>query len=155
MTFVLGIRAEPAAFHWAVATGTLERPVIQASGTEPAPKAYSEAESLAWTRQRVHYILDTYKPVRVGVRYPEGNARTNTNSARARCRVEGVALEAAGSRNLQIVTGPRSTFYKHFGAKLSEEDFVSDDFRGIDLSKFKKSSLQEAVLVAVSLLPAS
>ena len=151
MAFALGVRAEPTAFHWAVATGTLQKPVLHASGTETAPKAYTEAESLAWIRQRVLYILDTYKPEKVAVRYPEGIARTNANSARARCRVEGVVLEAAGSRNLETVTGPRSTFSKQFG-KFSPEDLASDDLRGIHLSNFKPW-LQEAIFVAASLLP--
>ena len=150
---VVGIRAEPSAFHWAIAAGTLERPLLDASETETAPKAYDEAESLAWMRQRVLYILDTYKPGRMALRFPEGNARgANTNSAKARCRVEGVMLEAAGSKSIKTVTGPLSTFSKHLGTKISRDDLGSSDFRGIELSRFK-TYLQEAILIAVSLLP--
>ncbi|MGA2648855.1 MAG: hypothetical protein ABSF15_29575 [Candidatus Sulfotelmatobacter sp.] len=153
---VIGIRAEPGAFHWAVTTGTLERPVLDASDTEAAPKAYGEAESLAWMRQRVLYILDTYTPSTLAVRFPEGNARgANTNSAKARCRVEGVVLEVAGSRNLKTVTGPLSTFSKHLGSKISRDDLESPDFRGIELLKFKSTYLREAILIAASLLPAA
>ncbi len=152
---VIGIRAEPRLFHWAVATGTLERPVLYASGTEVAPKAYGEAESLAWMRQRMLYILDTYTPAKMGVRFPEGNARgANTNSARTRCRVEGVVLEVAGFKNLGTITGPLSTFSKHLGSKISRDDLDSPDFRGIELLNFKNEYLREAILVAASLLPA-
>src|ERR1700737_3315524 len=51
------VRAEPAATHWAIVQGTLNRPILHASGTETAPHAYREGESLAWLRQRVklHY----------------------------------------------------------------------------------------------------
>jgi hypothetical protein len=152
---VIGVRAEPSAFHWAIATGTLERPVLDASGTEVAPKAYGEAESLAWMRQRAIYILDTYPPNTMAVRFPEGNARgASTNSAKARCRVEGVMLEVAGSRNLKTVTGPLSTFSKHLGSKISRDELESRDFRGIELSEFK-TYLREAILIAASLLPAA
>jgi hypothetical protein len=153
---MVGVRAEPSAFHWAVTTGTLERPVLDASGTEVAPEAYGEAESLAWMRQRVMFILDTYAPKTVAVRFPEGNARgANTNSARARCRVEGVVLEVAGSRNLKTITGPLSTFSKHLGSKISRDDLASPDFRGVDLSRCKSSYLREAILIAASPLPAA
>lgn len=154
MYCTLGIRSEPAAIHWAILTGTKDRPVLHASGTENSPKGYSEGESLAWIRVRLLDILQTYKPTRVAVRYPEGNARgANTNSAKARCRVEGVVLEAMGSWNLEVITGPMSTFAKHLGGGYSKEDLDSDGFRGLDWSKLKSAWRQEAIVIAASLLP--
>src|SRR6266481_3827632 len=108
---ILGVRGEPAAIHWAVATGTSLRPVLHASGTENAPSSYDEGESLAWIRERALYIIDTYHPVKVAIRYAERNARgANKDSAKSRCRVEGVVLEAAATRNLETVTGALNTF---------------------------------------------
>ncbi|MGA2336828.1 MAG: hypothetical protein ABSG08_15790 [Terriglobales bacterium] len=155
MNCVLGIRAEPSAFHWAIVTGTPDQPVLHAPGTESSPKTFSEAESLAWIRQRVLYILDTYKPVRVAVRYPERNAMgANTDSAKARCRVEGVVMEAASSKNVEVVTGTLATFGKHSGDHSLKDDLDCEGFRGLDWSEYKTKGLREAIRVAASLLPA-
>jgi hypothetical protein len=150
---VLGVRAEPTAIHWAIVTGTPERPVLDAHGTETAPHAYKEGESLAWIRQRVVYIIDTFTPAKIAVRYPERTAKgANKDSAKARCRVEGVVLEAAGAKNLETVTGAMNTFGKHCERQSPKEDLVSDDLRGLDWSGYKKE-LREAIYVAFSLLP--
>jgi hypothetical protein len=119
----LGVRAEIATINWAVVTGTVKRPVLHASATETAPNAYSEAESLAWIRQQVLHIIETYGPGRMGVRYSERNARgANKDSAKSRCRVEGVVLEAGSSRNLDIVVGALNTFAKHSGSHSTKEE---------------------------------
>jgi len=153
MRGILGVRAEPTAINWAIVTGTLDKPVLHASGTETAPHAYREGESLAWIRQRVVYVLDTYTPVKVAIRYPERTAKgSNKDSAKARCRVEGVVLEAAGSKNLEIITGALNTFAKHSQRESPKEDLASEDLRGLDWSRYK-SKLQEAIYVAFSLLP--
>jgi hypothetical protein len=152
----LGVRAEVAAINWAVVTGTVDRPVLHAYGTETAPNAYSEAESLAWIRQRTLYIIETYRPRRMGVRYPERNAKgANKDSAKSRCRVEGVVLEAGSSRNLDIVAGALTTFAKHSESDSAKKDLKSDDLRGLDWSKFRDAKLREAILVAAALLPPS
>jgi hypothetical protein len=65
---ILGLRAEPKGFHWAIVTGTLKQAVLEGSGSEAAPETFSEAESLAWVRQKAAYIMDTYKPEAVAVR---------------------------------------------------------------------------------------
>lgn len=154
MTFVLGVRAEPAAFHWAVVTGNQQRLILHASDTEHAPSSYSEAESLAWVRTRVLYILDTYKPTKVAVRYPEPTAQgANKNSAKARCRVEGVVLEAASSQNLEVVTGALNTFGKLAKSASPKEDLSSGEFRQLDWSKYKDPKVREAIFVGASLLP--
>jgi Holliday junction resolvasome RuvABC endonuclease subunit len=154
MSCALGIRAEPAAVHWAVVAGTHQQLVLDASGSEHCPSSYSEAESLAWVRIRVLYILDTYKPSRVAVRYPEPTAKgANKNSAKARCRVEGVVLEAASSRNLEVVTGAMNTFGKFAGSRSPKDDLLSGEFRKLDWSKYKDSKIREAIYVGASLLP--
>jgi hypothetical protein len=151
---ILGLRAEPRAFHWAVVTGTLDSPVLEGSGTETAPHAYSEAESLAWTRQKVDHIIDTYKPTTVAVRYPERIARgANKDSAKSRCRVEGVLVEVSSTKNRAVVTGALNTFGKHSGSNSPKDDLASEDLRGLDWSKHKDKAAREAILVAASLLP--
>jgi hypothetical protein len=151
---VLGVRAEPAGFHWAVVSDTQESAILEACGIEIAPHAYNEGESLVWIHQKAAYIIDTYKPTRVALRYPEGNARgANKSPAKSRCRVEGVILEAAASKNLDIVTGALNTFAKHSGIKSPKEDLTKDNLRGLDWSQYRDKNQREAILVGVSLLP--
>ena len=154
MMSAFGVRAEPRAVHWAVVTGTVGRPQLHAAGTETAPNAYSEGESLVWIRQRVLYILETYRPQRAAVRYPERTAPgANKDSAKARCRVEGVALEAASAANLETVTGTLNTFAKHFGTDSAKAELASGTLRGLDWSNHGDIRLREAIFVAASLLP--
>jgi hypothetical protein len=148
----LGVRAEPAAIHWAVVTGTPDQPVREASDTATAPNTFSEGEGLVWIREKVLYIIDKYRPMKVSIRYAERNARgANKDSAKARCRVEGVVLEAAASRNLATVTGALNTFGRHLGSASAKADLDADDLRGLDWSNYKDKD-REAILVAVSLL---
>jgi hypothetical protein len=154
MSSILGVRAEPSSFHWAVVTGNQDQLILHASGREDAPGSYREAESLAWIRVRVLYLLDTYRPAKVAVRYPEPTAvGASKNSAKARCRVEGVVMEAAGSKNLEVVTGAMNTFGKFAGSRSPKDDLSSGEFRQLDWSKHKDSKTREAIYVAASLLP--
>jgi hypothetical protein len=150
---ILGLRAEPSGFHWAIVTGTLKEPVMEGSGSESVPESFTEAESLAWIRQKADHIIDIYKPEAVAVRYPERVARGfNKDSAKSRCRVEGVLVEVSGTKNRNVVTGSLNTFGKHLGSKSPKDDLSSDELRGLDWSQHK-DKIREAILVAVSLLP--
>jgi len=152
-TSVLGIRAEPRAVHWAVVRGTSEKPVLHAHGTEAVPNAYTETEGLAWLRTRLIYVADTYRPAKAAVRLAERTAKgSNTDAAKSRCRVEGVVLEVAGSKNLETVAGRLKTFAKHSECASPKEDLSSDNLRGLDWAKYG-GKLQEAIYVAFSLLP--
>jgi Holliday junction resolvasome RuvABC endonuclease subunit len=153
MPEVLGVRAEPSAIHWAIVSGTTATPILQASGTETAPRSFREGEALAWIRQRVVYIIETYSARKVAIRYAERTAKgANKDSAKARCRVEGVVLEAAGSKNLEVVAATMKTFASHSGSDSPKEDLASDHLRQIDWSEYN-NKLQEAIYVAFSLLP--
>jgi hypothetical protein len=67
-------------------------------------------------------IIDNYHPMKVAVRFPEGNARgTNKDSAKGRYRVEGVVIVATSSRNAELVTGALNTFKKHSGSKPEQQ----------------------------------
>ena len=97
--------------------------------------------------------METYSPCKVAVRYAERTAKgSNTDSAKARCRVDGVVLEAAGSKNLEVVAGTMKTFASHSGRASPKEDLASGHLREIDWSEYK-GNLQEAIYVAFSLLP--
>lgn len=153
MKDVLGVRAEPSAIHWAIVGGTTNKPILHASGTETAPQSFREGEALAWIRQRITYIMETYSACKVAIRYAERTAKgSNKDSAKARCRVEGVVLEAASSKNLEVVAGTMKTFASHSGSDSPKEDLASDHLREIDWSGYN-SKLQEAIYVAFSLLP--
>jgi hypothetical protein len=112
-----------------------------------------EAEGLAWIRQRVVHIIDVYKPTKIAVRYPEPTAMgANKNSAKSRCRVEGVVLETSSSKGLETVTGALNTFGKYSRSKSPKDDLDCADLRGLDWSNYK-DKVREAILVAASLLP--
>jgi len=150
---ILGIRAHPSGFHWAIVSGRLERPILEESGTESAPNAYTEAEGLVWIRERLAEIIDRFKPLKVAVRFPEPTAMgAKKNSAKSRCRVEGVVLEISTTKKCPIVTGAFVTFGKYLGASPKEE-MKSKEFRGLDWSKHKDANLREAIVVATALLP--
>jgi Holliday junction resolvasome RuvABC endonuclease subunit len=149
---VLGVRAEPGAINWAIVEGSQEEPILHASGTEKAPTAYSEAEGLAWVRKKSIHIIEQYRPTGVAVRYPEPKALgANKDSAKARCRVEGVVLEVAAHNSLEVVTETLNTISKNLDSKSAKAYLSSDEFRGLDWSKCKEK-VQEAILVAVSIL---
>jgi Holliday junction resolvasome RuvABC endonuclease subunit len=148
----VGVRAEAEGINWAVVDGSRDEPVLHAHGFEKAPAAYNEPEKLLWIHQRFLHILDQYHPLGVAVRYPENTALgANKDSARARCRIEGVVLEAAASRNLDVITGALKTISKNLGTKSAKDYLASDEFRGLDWSKYQPK-VQEAILVAASVL---
>jgi len=149
---ILGIRAHPSGFHWAIVSGTLERPILEESGTESAPTVYTEPESLVWIREKLAEIIDRFKPTEVAVRFPEPTAMgANKNSAKSRCRVEGVVLEISATKRCPVVTGAFVTFGKYLGGSPKAE-LKSNEFRGLDWSKQKDVNLREAIVVAVALL---
>ncbi|MGA2903767.1 MAG: hypothetical protein ABSD98_08045 [Candidatus Korobacteraceae bacterium] len=153
MSGVLGVRSEPAAVHWAIVSGSPDDLILDAHGSEVAPGSYSEGESLAWIRQRVLHILDTYRPTKVGIKYPERNAMgANKDATKCRCRVEGVVLEVASTQNLVTVTGALGTFAKLIHSKSPATDLGADDLRGLDWSRFKDKKMREAIYVAASVL---
>lgn len=150
---VLGLRAEPSAINWAILSGTLEAPILEACDKEIAPAAYGEADALVWLRERTVHIIETYGPGRVAVRFPEPTALgANKNSAKSRCRVEGVIVEASRALALKVVTGALNTFGKRFGSGSAKQDLEKENLRGLDWSKYDRNR-REAILVAISLLP--
>jgi hypothetical protein len=147
----MGIRARERHVYWAIVTGTKSNPCVYATGQEDAPGTYDEAESLAHFRSRLILIIEKYKPVRVAVRYPERSPGANKNEAKARCRVEGVALEAASSLGKKALTGTLVSITKKLGSAPAKNYLRSGDFRGIDLAKYPEY-VQEAIVWACAAL---
>src|SRR5262245_34143460 len=71
MTRVIGLRAEPRQFNWAVVEGTQQQAVLVAHDTATAPVSLGEAAALSWVRQRAQLIIDTKSPTIAVLRAPE------------------------------------------------------------------------------------
>lgn len=148
----LGFRAEADAFNWAVVEGHVGAPVLIGAEKAAAPSSYSESAVLSWCRDRVLFLFEQFAPDVVAVRYAETVRRASSqDSARKRCRVEGVLLEAANSASLRVVTGALVTISKHLGTRSAKAYLDDDNLRGLDWSKFSKNA-REAILVAASAL---
>jgi hypothetical protein len=147
----LGIRAQERHVYWAVISGTKAKPCVDATGQEDAPGTFDEAEALTFFRSRLILIIDQYKPVKVSVRYPERSPGANKSEAKARCRVEGVALEAASSRGKPVITGTFNSITKRLGSESAKSYLQSGDFRGVDLEEYPQY-VQEAIMWACAAL---
>ena len=147
----MGIRAQERHVYWAIVSGIKSRPRVEATGQEDAPGTFDEAEALAFFRSRLILVIDQYKPVKISVRYPERSPGANKSEAKARCRVEGVALEAASSRGRRVVTGTLNTITKRLGSTSAKNYLESGDFRGVDLETYPEY-VQEAIVWACAAL---
>jgi len=148
----LGLRAEPEAFSWAVSEGSLQVPILVASDRVQAPANFSFAEEVNFLRSRLLQIAKQYLVSEAGLRTPESVPRT-TESLRQRLRVEGALLAACCEAGLKTSQGPLATLSSLLGVKSAKKLIESDEYLGLDLTKFKKER-REAILVSVSLLKA-
>jgi hypothetical protein len=149
---VLGLRAEPDAFNWAISEGTLEAPVVVAVDRVAGPRGYSDPEVLNHFRARLLHIAKQHSPVAVGLRTPEPVARGGGDSAKCRLRVEGVLLAVSGELGLQVTLGALVTINSLLGSKSAKLFLNSDEFRGINWSHYTPAK-REAILISASLLP--
>ena len=133
----------------------MEAPVLIDHDKAEAPASFEEPAALSWFRTRVLLLIDTHRPVGVGVRFPESFGRSgNRDASRRRCRVEGVVLEAAHSRGLAVLTGALATIGAKLGTKKPKKYIESAELRGLNLSSLPDQRI-EAVLIAVAQLPGS
>jgi hypothetical protein len=146
----IGLRAEPRAFNWAVAEGSLQIPVLVKSNRTEVPANYGTADGLFFLRQRLQGILTEYRATHSGLRTPEGMAR-NSESLRARLRVEGILLSTCSEAGLETTQGPLATLSSLLGVKSAKTLLSSDEYRGVEFGKLSNER-REAILMAVSLL---
>jgi hypothetical protein len=100
-------------------------------------------------------LLDQYHPDAAAVRYPEPVSRyPEKNTGRQRSRIEGVILEALGSRAVEIpLAGPLGSISAKLGSGSGAKKYLDQkELRGLDWSKLQKND-REAVLAAVAVLP--
>jgi hypothetical protein len=148
----LGLRAEPDAFNWAVTEGILEAPILIAAEKVAAPNGYLDPEILSFVRTRLLHIIQTRTPDLVGLRTPEHVARGAGESSRRRLRLEGVLLATCGEAALAVTVGALVTVNSLLGSKSAKLFLNSNEFRGIDWSKYSPAK-REAILMSASLLP--
>lgn len=150
---VLGIRAEPSQFYWAIVTGTRGVPVMHTRDKAAAPVSSEEPDSLVWYRARMDSILSQHKPSVVAIRYPEVFGVKVNDGTYKRLRIEGVIVEVARSNGCKVVTGRLIQIGTRLGTKTAKKYLEEkDDLRGINLSGIPKLA-REAIVAAVSALP--
>jgi Holliday junction resolvasome RuvABC endonuclease subunit len=154
----VGFRVEPELIHWAAVDGAVGSPTLVAVDEIRAPHHYTEAQALSHYRDRVLHVLSHYAPTIVAVRYPEPYPpRSATESTRRRSRIEGVILEAASGRSIEVITGTLVTIAKNLGtgsAKQAKQYLEREDLRGLDWAKYQPYT-REAILAAASALGVS
>lgn len=149
MCRVLGIRAVPEGFYWAVVEGDAATPIHVASDRVVFPTSYDEPAALSWCRDRLHHLIDSYGPSCVAVRLPETFAKAaNTDSARRRNRVEGVLLEGANAKGMRVHTAAMATMSKNLGVRSAKLLLSDKSLRGMDWSG-RSDNAKEAIMVGV------
>lgn len=107
---------------------------------------------LASIRGQLVDLLERYHVNRMGVRLPESNARGNKEGARNRMRLDGVLLEVAGTRRLEVVHGALGTIASALGTTERKKYIGASEFRGVPLDQLT-AEMREAVLVGAAALP--
>lgn len=149
----IGFRAEPSALNWAVVDNSTTPPTVIDVDVLTAPTVYDEPAALKWFRDNVNLLIDTYMPQVAAVRSPETHIRfPQLATLYQRSRLEGVIVESAHSRGINVVIGPLGTISKNLGTKSAKKYLEQDDLRGLDWRKHK-GNRREAILVATSALP--
>ena len=149
---VIGLRAEPKGFFWAVSHGTQEVPVVVGMGYVEAPKTFSFPQGVNFLRSRFLQLITEFKIDNAGLRTPE-MVRTQNEAFRQRLRVESVLLAASSEAGIKIIQGPLATLGRLLGVKSAKTLLDSDDYCGINLEKMPTPK-REAILMSVSLLKA-
>lgn len=145
----IGIRVEPSKIHWAVVTGSNAQPILEGADALPAPKSWAEAAALQWYRNQVIQLIERYNPSSAVIRDTEVSGHLQVQSLQTRCRIEGVVIEAAQSKALVVTSGRLNKMSALLDTKSAKKYITSDEFRGVDLSRYAPYT-REAILVAVA-----
>ena len=147
---IIGLRAEPRGFTWAVLEGTQEVPILVKVAHVEAPATFSFPQSANFLRMQLLQLVSEHKPEAGGLKTPE-MTRGQTEAARERLRVEGVLLAACTEGGLKVTQGPLVTLGRLLGVKSAKVLLESDDYRGINLNKMAPTK-REAILIGAALL---
>lgn len=150
----VGFRAEKDHLHWAVVSGTVDRPIIEVHDRLRAPKVYDVAESLAWFRDNVRAIIEQHGPSIASIRFAETFLTRKPNalaSMYARARIEGVVIEAAQSMGLKVLVGSLTSISSRLGSRSAKVYVEAGDLRGLDMSGIN-ANRKEAIVTAASAL---
>jgi hypothetical protein len=148
---VLGLRAEPNGFNWAVCDGTKEVPVLLAVERVATPRDYDEPEGLSDLGARLRAILTSYSPAVVGLRTPEAASPGTGDPARKRLRVEGVILATCAEAHLTIAMAALTKIGASLGVKSAKALLESDQYQQLNWASYPKPK-REAILIGISLL---
>jgi hypothetical protein len=124
---VIGIRAEPNAFLWAVSEGTLQTPILVSADRVACPTTFPFAKGANFLRSRLIQIIAENHVTSAGVRTPETMPRS-TEALRQRLRIEGALLVACGEVDLEVTQGPLATMSRLLRVKSAKISVESDEF---------------------------
>jgi len=119
------------------------------------PQSFTDPEGFAWVRDKIQGLIQEFSVGVAGVRTPEGMAQGRGEGVRRRLRIEGVVMEAASAKGLQVHSGTLGTIASRLGletAKSAKEyQEKGGSLRGLNLKDLSKP-LRECVLIAAAAL---
>jgi hypothetical protein len=145
----IGLRADPNGFYWAATEGSLEVPILMASGHVEAPRGYDFPVAANFLRLRLHQLLVDHRIDIAGLRTPEMMGRMS-ESLRERIRIEGALLAACGEASIAVTQAALATLNRLLGTK-AKGLLESPNYRGIDFEKMPTPK-REAILMSASML---
>lgn len=153
----IGFRAEKDRVHWVVVDGTCDHPVKVADGQLRPPQTYTFDKGLTWLRDSIRTLLEQHKPDVAAMRCSETYLprRPKPNSLESmfeRCRIEGVAIEAAASTGVSVNHGKLQQIASGMGTKSAKAYVDATEVRGMDIDDLP-AKRKEAALAAISALP--
>lgn len=157
---VLGLRSEKDQVHWALVSGSVEHPQLDAHDKIKANPSFTESQNLRHFRTQLHQLMLEYKPDAIAVRLAETFLQQKPNptalqSMFGRARIEGVMLEVAESSGTPVHSGQLSMMRAKLKTKSAKAYLAADELRGLDWSTIRNDNRREAILVAASALGSS
>lgn len=151
----IGLRAEKDRVHYAIVEGASASPVLIARDKIAAPLTFDLPEQLTWYRKRVVTLIEEFDCDSVCIRVAETFLQRKPTQATlasmlSRSRIEGVLLEAAGTKKIHVMNGKLQQIAAKLGEKSAKNCIDSEDFRGISLLEIRNKNSKESVLAAVA-----
>jgi hypothetical protein len=147
---ILGLRCSNADYSFAILSGTLAAPVLEASGTISAPKGYSKPQLLKWFFQELQGLHARYAPKCIVMKGSEGMAARG-GSFVERVELEAMVFYAGAELGIKpIHKKVKSQIAKGLGQKGNAKYLERVDKSVIDAFDGLSPKLQEAVLAAWS-----